>query len=111
MRAKTPFQKNRDFAVGVILTVAEGILSGCSYLSIYLVLKMLLEGNADRQGITRVTALLLGIFALRLVIYGAGYTKVQVGGAAVSKNLRLFLGDKFKKIPLSRFTRGQVGSM
>lgn len=109
MRAKTPFQKNRDFAVGVILTVAEGILSGCSYLSIYLVLKMLLEGNADRQGITRVTALLLGIFALRLVIYGAGYTKVQVGGAAVSKNLRLFLGDKFKKIPLSRFTRGQVG--
>lgn len=46
---------------------------------------------------------------MRLIIYSIGYTQNQIGGAAVSKNIRLFLGDKFKKIPLSRFTQGHVG--
>ena len=56
-----------------------------------------------------VTAGLAVIFLLRLVIYSTGYTQVQIGGAAVSKRLRLLLGDKLKKIPLARFTQGQVG--
>ena len=49
------------------------------------------------------------IFVLRIIVYGIGYTESQIGGAAVSNQLRLFLGDKIKKIPLSRFTQGQTG--
>ena len=42
-------------------------------------------------------------------LYSFGYTQGQIGGAEVSKNIRLHLGDKIKKIPLSRFTKGQTG--
>ena len=85
------------------------MLSGCSYLSIYLILQIL-QGNAvTLPAVLKITGLLAVIFLLRLVIYNTGYVQVQIGGAAVSMKLRLFLGDKFKKIPLSRFTQGQVG--
>ena len=49
------------------------------------------------------------VFLLRILIYSYGYTKAQIGGAEVSKNIRLFMGDHLKRIPLSRFTQGQTG--
>ncbi len=109
MHKTDPFRKNKAFTVGIILIVLEGLMSGCSYLTIYMVLTMLENGTTNMQRILQVTGILAAIFLFRLVIYGTGYTNVQIGGARVSKNLRLFLGDKFKKIPLSRFTQGQVG--
>ena len=109
MREANVFRKNRAFYSGVILTVVEGLLSGCSYLSIYMVLSGLSEDSLSAQRLGLLTAFLAGIFLIRLVIYAAGYTQVQLGGAAVSKGLRLRLGDKLKQIPLSRFTQGQVG--
>ena len=57
----------------------------------------------------KLTGLIVVIFVVRLVAYAFGYTQGQIGGGAVSRQIRLFLGDKFKKIPLSRFTQGQVG--
>lgn len=109
MKTDALFQKDRRFYVGAALTVVEGVLSGCSYLSIYLVLQLLLDHAVTMPAVLKITGMLVGIFLLRLVIYNTGYTKVQIGGAAASMRLRLFLGDKFKKIPLSRFTQGQVG--
>ena len=109
MRPEAPFQKTRSFYAGVALTVVEGLLSGCSYLSIYLVLRHLLERTLTAAALWQITGLLAAIFLLRLAVYNTGYVQVQLGGAAVSMKLRLFLGDKIKKIPLSRFTQGQVG--
>ncbi|MDO5785240.1 MAG: ABC transporter ATP-binding protein [Eubacteriales bacterium] len=109
MKPESPFRKNRAFYLGIVLTVVEGLLSGCSYLSIYLVLQLLQNNTATRHAILQIAAMLAVIFVLRLLIYSTGYVKVQIGGAAVSMRLRLFLGDKLKKIPLSRFTQGQVG--
>lgn len=109
MNSRNPFQKNARFAIGTVLTVLEGILSGCTYLSLYLLIKMLIEGTVTAGRIRLLTLALAGIFLLRLISYGIGYTQNQIGGAAVSRNIRLYLGDKFKKIPLSRFTEGQVG--
>ncbi|MCK9435667.1 MAG: ABC transporter ATP-binding protein/permease [Synergistaceae bacterium] len=109
MRSNKPFRKNRAFRIGVIFTVIEGILTGCSYLSIFLVLTMLQNKTVSMDQILRVTGIIAAIFSLRLVIYSFGYTQSQIGGAAVSKQIRLFLGEKLKKIPLSRFTQGQVG--
>ena len=45
MREANVFRKNRAFYSGVILTVVEGLLSGCSYLSIYMVLSGLSEDS------------------------------------------------------------------
>ena len=109
MNTNNPFKKNSRFAAGTILTVLEGLLSGSTYLCLYILIKMLFEGATTSSHIFHLTLALAAIFLLRLISYGIGYTQNQIGGAAVSKSLRLFMGDKFKKIPLSRFTEGQVG--
>ena len=71
MREANVFRKNRAFYSGVILTVVEGLLSGCSYLSIYMVLSGLSEGSLSAQRLGLLTAFLAGIFLIRLVIYGS----------------------------------------
>lgn len=109
MEQYKPFQKNRNFYLGVGCTVLEGLLSGCNFMILYLVMQMLLQKKFLLQPLLAITGLLAGIFLLRLLIYGFGYTQGQIGGAAVSKQIRLCLGDKIKKIPLSRFTQGQTG--
>ena len=109
MDENQPFRKNIHFNIGVIFTVIEGLLSGCSYMMIYMVIQILLGKEITMADILMITGILCGIYAIRLIIYSIGYTQNQIGGAAVSKNIRLFLGNKFKKIPLSRFTQGQVG--
>lgn len=107
--SKNPFKKNKDFFTGTLLTVLEGLLSGCSYLSIYMVMNMIQQGTTSIRWLWQITGFLAVVFLLRLVVYGIGYSHVQVGGAEVSMGLRMYLGDKFKKIPLSRFTQGQIG--
>ncbi len=106
---ENPMKKGSKFYIGMILTVIEGMLSGCNFFVLYEVMKMLWNGNADLPNITELALFLAIIFILRLVIYSIGYTDNQIGGAAVSKKVRLFLGDKMKKIPLSKFTQGQTG--
>lgn len=109
MEQYKPFQKNRNFYLGVGCTILEGLLSGCNFMILYLVMQMLLQKKFLLQPLLAITGLLAGIFLLRLLIYGFGYTQGQISGAAVSKQIRLCLGDKIKKIPLSRFTQGQTG--
>lgn len=104
-----PMRKNRKFYIGIVLTVVEGLLSGCNFLLLYEVMKMLWNGSSDLSRLLWLAAFLGVIFVLRIVIYGIGYTDNQIGGAAVTNQVRLFLGDKIKKIPLSRFTQGQTG--
>ena len=109
MKETGPLHKNIHFNIGVIFTVIEGFLSGCSYMTIYLVIQILLGKKTTTTDILTITGILCVVYALRVLIYSIGYTQNQIGGATVSKNLRLFLGDKFKRIPLFRFTHGQVG--
>lgn len=106
---KNLFHKNSQFYSGLILTVCEGLLSGSNYIVIYMVLKMLYDQVADMSKIFSISCFVGAIFVLRLVIYSIGYTHTQIGGAEVSKNIRLGLGDKFKRIPLSRFTSKHEG--
>lgn len=111
MTNESPFRKNRAFYIGVVLTVLEGILSGCSYLSVYIVLTALASGTITAGMVGAVTAGLAVIFLLRLVIYSTGYTQVQIGGAAVSKRLRLLLGISSRRSPWPASPRGRLGSM
>lgn len=109
MKNENPFRKNYIFVLGIVFTVIEGILAGISNISVYLLINLLITDSVTHESILKLTVLLAVIFMLRLVLYGIGYTQSQVGGAAVSKQIRLFLGEKFRKIPLARFTQGQVG--
>lgn len=42
-------------------------------------------------------------------MYICGYTELQIGGAKVSKVVRLVLENKLRDIPLSNFTKKQTG--
>lgn len=102
-------QKNRDFKIGFFLNVVEGLLSGSNFMLIYMVFQSFWENALSLGKVTGLTAAVAVILILRLFLYGTGYVRFELGGAAVSKAIRLFLGDKLKNVPLSRFTQGQTG--
>lgn len=104
-----PLKKNGRFYFGMILNLVEGLLSGFNFLLLYETMKMLWYGTINSITLFKLSSFLGVIFALRILFYSIGYTQSQIGGAAVSNRIRLFLGDKIKLIPLSRFTQGQTG--
>lgn len=103
------WKKNGRFYLGMILNVVEGLLSGFNFFLLYQTMKMLWNNTIHSASLVNLSLLLGGIFVLRLVLYSIGYTQSQIGGAAISHRIRLFLGDKIKRIPLSRFTQKQTG--
>ena len=109
MNPNNVWKKNRDFYIGVAGTVLEGVLSGSLFMLLYSVMRFLWDGQFDMNRVLALTGIIAVIFLFRILIYSYGYTKAQIGGARVSKNIRLFMGDHLKRIPLSRFTRGQTG--
>lgn len=109
MTGKDVLKKNKNFYIGVFGTVLEGLLSGSLFMLLYFVMQSLWDGEFDFHRSLILTGALAVIFMFRVLIYSFGYTKAQIGGAQVSKNIRLFMGDKIKKIPLSKFTKGQTG--
>lgn len=102
-------KKNKNFYCGVAFTILEGLLSGSNFMVLYAVMQMLYRNEIRLNTLLMLTGALAAIYLLRLIVYSFGYTQGQIGGAKVSKNIRLYLGDKIKKIPLSRFTKGQMG--
>lgn len=109
MIGKEVLKKNKNFYIGVLGTVLEGLLSGSLFMLLYSVMVSLWSNNFDFHRSLFLTGVLVVIFLLRILVYSYGYTKAQIGGAQVSKNIRLFMGDKIKRIPLFRFTQGQTG--
>lgn len=104
-----PMRKSGRFYLSIVMNLVEGMLSGFNFLLLYQVMIMLWNGSLTESSLLGMTGFLAVVFVLRLVIYGIGYTQGQIGGAAVSNRLRLFLGDKIKRIPMSRIARGQTG--
>ena len=102
-------KKNRNFYIGVAGTVLEGLLSGSLFLLLYSAMQFLWDGHFDMNRALTLTGVIAVIFLLRILVYSYGYTKAQIGGAEVSRNVRLFMGNHLKRIPLSRFTQGQTG--
>lgn len=109
MTGKEVLKKNKNFYIGVIGTALEGLLSGSLFMLLYFTMLSLWSGEFNLNRSLMLTGVLAVIFLLRILIYSFGYTRAQIGGAEVSKNIRLFMGDKMKRIPLSRFTQGQTG--
>lgn len=109
MNQNSVMQKNSHFYLSMVLNVLEGLLSGCNFMLLYYCTQALWDNNLNMELIFKLTSVLGLVFLVRIIIYSIGYTQGQIGGADVSKQVRLFMGDKIKKIPLSRFTKGQTG--
>jgi hypothetical protein len=107
---KTPLRWNHKLRVGVICTVIDGLISNFNYVILFMVIHLLHTNSVTLEKLLHYV-LLLGIFYLiRCLIYSFGYTQAQLGGAAISRDIRLFMGEKMRKIPLARFQQEQVGS-
>ena len=102
-------KKNSKFYISIALNIVDGILSGCNIMALYLLAAAVVRQNLTIILIGKLSAVLAASYILRLAAYGVGYTQGQIGGAAVSKNIRIKIGDKLKKIPLSLFTQGLTG--
>ncbi|GKX27615.1 ABC transporter [Vallitalea longa] len=102
-------KKNKHFYISMILNTIEGMLSGCNFIVLLDCIRALWQNNLSTKLLLNSTAALGVVFLIRIIIYSIGYTEGQIGGADVSRQIRLFLGDKIKKIPLFRFTKGQTG--
>ena len=107
--ARSPFAKNRDFYLSCACTVAEGLLGGSNFMLIWLVMHQLFSGAFELAPLLHISAALVAVFAARLAIYRFGYVRGQVGGARVSHDLRVTMGDTIKRIPLSRFNERTSG--
>lgn len=91
MNPNNVWKKNREFYIGVAGTVLEGLLSGSLFMLLYSVMRFLWDGQFDMNRVLILTGVIAFIFLLRILIYSYGYTKAQIGGAKVSKNIRLFM--------------------
>ena len=89
-------QKNRDFKIGFVMNIIEGLLSGSNFMLIYLVFQSFWNDTLTLEMVFLLTAAVAVILILRLFLYRTGYVRFELGAAAVSKAIRLFLGDKLK---------------
>lgn len=103
------FRKNKKLIISGIGVVLEGLLSGCNFLVLFKVLDLIFKGNVTMNAILQETGILAGIFIVRLLVYMVSYTGCQEGGSDVSKNIRIVIGDKLRRIPLSLFTKNRKG--
>ncbi len=103
------FKIGRRLKIAIAGTVLEGFLAGSNFLVLLQVLKLIFDKEVTFDDIKKATLILGIIFILRLVLYSVSYTESQVGGAAVSRNLRITLGDKLRRIPLGAFSKQRIG--
>ncbi|WP_291567401.1 MULTISPECIES: ABC transporter ATP-binding protein [unclassified Clostridium] len=109
MNPNKVMKKNGRFYLSMALNMLEGLLSGCNFMMLYYSIQALWNHDLNIKLLLSLTGGLALVFTIRLISYSIGYTQGQIGGANVSRNIRLFLGDKIKKISLARFTKGQTG--
>lgn len=109
MNKENVYKKNRSFYISILCNVLEGMLAGFNFVVLFFTIEALINEHLTKKILLSIIFLLGAVFVLRLMIYAFGYTRGQIGGAYVSRNLRLALGDKMKKIPLSLFLKSQTG--
>jgi len=109
MNENHPMKWNKQLFLSIFCVMLEGLLSGCNFMVMYYIFQSLWYHQMTMGKIMKITGGIAVIFLLRLIIYSFCYVKGQIGGARVSKQIRLFLGDKLRKIPLSRFQKSQTG--
>lgn len=105
----TVFRMGGKLKASITAVVLEGLLGACNFLVLFQVLHLIFDGNIAFSDILKATGMLAALFAVRLLIYMTAYTGSQIGGADVSRRVRITIGDKLKRIPLGLFTKNRTG--
>ena len=109
MNSKNIMKKSKKLYICMILNVIEGLLSGSNFTILYFVIKEILDNNLTKENLIKYSCILFGVFVLRLIIYSIAYTGGHIAGAQITEQIRIFLGNKIKKIPLFKFTKTRTG--
>lgn len=102
-------KKTKKLYICMGLNVLDGLLSGGNFTVLYFVINDMLNNTLTKENFIKYAVILGVLFILRLVVYSIGYTGGHIAGAEITEKIRLFLGDKIKKIPLSKFTKTKTG--
>lgn len=109
MNTNNCFKFSSKLKVSIVGMVLEGFISGSLFFVLFEILKLVFEGGVMFNQILQFTIMVAILFALRLIIYATSYTNSQIGGSEVSQNIRIAIGDKLKRMPLSLFTKNRTG--
>lgn len=102
-------KKNKTFYKSMGLFLLEGLLSGINFTMIFLIIRNIIDENFSMEKIVYYFVGLAVVYIIRNLSYRKAYTLGQFAGADISSDIRLGLGNKFKEIPLSNFTKTKVG--
>lgn len=109
MNNNSVFTTSHKLKISIIGMVLEGFLSGSLFLILFEILNLVFGNGVSFSKILMLTGIVAIIFILRIVLYTTAYTSSQIGGSEISKNIRIAIGDKLKRIPLSLFTKNRTG--
>lgn len=109
MKCRQWVKKDKRFVQAIFLNAIEGMLSGSVSGMVLLAIADLFAGSLDMERLLTLSMAIAAIFCGRIALYAWGYTIGHVGGAITAKNIRLFLGDKLKRLPLGGFAREKSG--
>lgn len=102
-------KKDSRLTISIFLNIIEGILTGSVLGSIFMTINSLFTRDFVLGKLINICMLLIGIFILRFIIYSIGYTQGHVGASYTARNIRLFLGNKIKSLPLINFSKHKTG--
>ena len=111
MRNKTWIKKDNKLVVSIIFNVGEGVLNGSSLGIVFLTIDSIIKGRFELQKILNLSFILGLIFTLRMIMYSIGYTLGHIGGSSTAKDIRIFLGNKIKNLPLKNFFEYKKGEL
>ncbi|WP_304341326.1 ABC transporter ATP-binding protein [Metaclostridioides mangenotii] len=102
-------KRDKKLTVSIILNVIEGLLTGSVLGIVFLTIDSLFKDTFEIDKLTNLCILLVGIFVVRLLLYSIGYTLGHTGGSSTARNIRIFLGNKIKNLPLINFSKYKTG--
>lgn len=103
------FNMTKGLKISIAGVVLEGLLSACGFPALYAVLQMIFGNEVSFLSLLVITAIVAALFILRIILYSAAYTGSQIGGADVSRRIKISIGNKLRKIPLAAFTKNKRG--
>ncbi len=106
---KDLFKSGFKLKISTIGVVLEGFLTGMNFLVLLNILNLIFDRSIDFDDILHSVYILALIFVGRLILYAVSYTGSQIGGADVSRKVRVGIGDKLRRIPLGLFTKNRTG--
>ncbi len=108
---KNWIKKDKKYKLGIKFMAFEGLLPISISFTVFTVVLTVFNKTFNESIIWTLFIIASVISMLRMFNYSMGYTLGQVGGSATSRMIRLFLGERFRKMPIGNFSSFRIGDI